>query len=132
VRAEDFKDEHLIAYSVPREQLTVYQEVLAPSGIMPRALSHVELTEAIVEMVKAGIGIGVLARWAVAPQLETGALTAIPLTRRGFHRQWSAATLRSRSTMPYLKKFVSLLREAPLVQPPQGGDPPKASRAQAL
>jgi LysR family transcriptional regulator for metE and metH len=77
-----------------------------------------QLTEAIIEMVKGGIGIGVLARWAVAPQLRDGSLVAVSLTRRGIHRSWNAVTLKSRSTPPFIEKFVSLLRNGPLVSQP--------------
>jgi LysR family transcriptional regulator, regulator for metE and metH len=109
VRAEDFFDAHLIAYSVPREQLTVFQSVLQPAGVTPRSVSHVELTEAIVEMVKADLGVGVVARWAVEPHVRAGTLVALPLTKKGFRRDWSAATIRRRSNPDYLRRFLSLL-----------------------
>jgi LysR family transcriptional regulator, regulator for metE and metH len=113
--AEDFRDENLIVYSVPRENLTVFQTVLVPAGVMPRTISHVQLTEAIIEMVKGGLGIGVLARWAVAPHVEAGTIATIPLTKRGIHRQWSAATLRGRPAAPCLKTFLNLLSTMPIV-----------------
>ena len=109
VDARDFVDEHLFAYSVPREQLTVFQSVLVPSGITPRAVSHLQLTEAIVEMVKGGLGIAVLARWAVNPHVRAGTLVALPLTKRGLHREWSAATIQTRSTPKYITNFLELL-----------------------
>ncbi len=68
-----------------------------------------ELTEAIIEMVKANLGISVLARWAVARQLNGASLKALPLTRRGFHRTWKAATLRSARQPRYIGAFVELL-----------------------
>jgi LysR family transcriptional regulator for metE and metH len=72
------------------------------------------LTEAIVEMVKGGLGVAVLARWAVTPQVEAGTVVTVPLTKRGIQRQWSAATLRSQSSAPYLNKFLSLISNKPL------------------
>jgi LysR family transcriptional regulator for metE and metH len=110
VAAEDFKDEHLIAYNVPREQLTIFQNVLTPAGISPRSVSHVQLTEAIVEMVKAGLGIAVLARWAVAPHVQAATIVALPLTQRGFKRQWYAATIRRHTQPDYLKAFLRQLQ----------------------
>jgi LysR family transcriptional regulator for metE and metH len=107
--AKDFSDEHLIAYSIPKEEMSLYQKVLTPAGVAPKQVSRVELTEAIIEMVKAGLGVSAMARWAVAPHVEAGTLRALPLTARGFHRQWSAAMIRQKSTPPYLTKFIELL-----------------------
>jgi LysR family transcriptional regulator for metE and metH len=90
VSAEDFADESVMLYNVREEDSTLLNEVLRPAGVRPRRIARVELTEAIVELVKAGLGISVMARWAVAPYVRSGVLTAIPLTASGFHRRWSA------------------------------------------
>jgi len=110
IKAEDFINEHLIIYSSVEDSLAV-QQVLGPAGVSPKRISNVQLTEAIVEMAKAGIGIGILATWAVAPQIAAGAVRAIPLTRRGLHRRWSAAILKNKSAPPYLSEFVRLLAD---------------------
>lgn len=114
IRAEDFAGEHLILYSDPEESMAVRQ-VLAPAGVTPKRVSNVQLTEAIVEMAKAGIGIGILHRWAVAPQVEAGLVRALPLTRRGLHRRWAAATLKNKATPAYLQEFVKLLADNPVL-----------------
>jgi LysR family transcriptional regulator for metE and metH len=69
----------------------------------------VRLTEAIIEMTKAGVGIGVLSTWAAAPHVAAGTLRAIPLTRRRFGRQWSAAMLKRTATLPHVVDFVDIL-----------------------
>ena len=115
VSAKDFSSEHLIVYALPKEDLTIYQKVLIPAGVSPRHLSRVELTEAIVEMVKAGLGIGVMARWAVAPQIEAGSLVGVPVTAKGLHRHWNAAMIKHKAAPPYLLKFVELLSQNPIV-----------------
>ena len=114
VSAKDFAAEHLLVYSLPKEELTIFQKILSPAGISPKHLSRVELTEAIIEMVKAGLGVGVMARWAVTPHIDAGSLRALPLTAKGFHRQWSAAMIRHRSMPPYLMRFVELLAANPM------------------
>lgn len=115
VSAKDFASEHLLVYALPKEDLTIYQKVLIPAGVSPKHVSRVELTEAIIEMVKAGLGIGVMARWAVAPQIEAGSLVGVPLTAKGLHRQWHAAAIRHKATPPYLLKFIELLSKNPMV-----------------
>jgi LysR family transcriptional regulator for metE and metH len=106
---KDFADERLITYSIPLRNLTVYQQFLAPAGVTPAHVSRVELTEAIVEMVKANLGIAVLARWSVARHLNVATLKAIPLSRKGFKRKWYAATGKSRRQPAYVEAFADLL-----------------------
>jgi LysR family transcriptional regulator for metE and metH len=114
VTAKDFASEHLLVYALPKEDLSIYQKVLIPAGVTPKHVSRVELTEAIVEMVKAGLGIAVMARWAVAPQVEAGTLRTIRLTSKGLHRQWSAALIRHKATPPYLLRFAELVGANPM------------------
>jgi LysR family transcriptional regulator for metE and metH len=108
VRAEDFAGETLLTYS-SKEESTVYQRILVPSGITPAAVQQVQLTEAMIELVKAGLGVAVLAWWAVEPFVRAGAVSALPLTRRGYTRVWSAATLKDLSRVPYVREFIDLI-----------------------
>jgi LysR family transcriptional regulator for metE and metH len=112
VAAEDFAPERLIVWSMPREANLVFREVLIPAGVVPVRVTHIQLTEAIVELVKSGLGVSVLPRWTVAPQLDRGDLVARRLTRDGKYRSWSAAW---RARAPdYLVAFVDLLAQHPL------------------
>ena len=112
VRVEDFAHETLIIYP-PKEESSVYQEVLVPAGVRPAELQQIQLTEAIIELVKAGLGIAVLARWAVAPHIKAGTLRAVPLTRRGYRRTWSAATLKDMARVAYVRDFIDLVARHP-------------------
>ena len=107
----DFAAERLITYSVPIRQLGIYQQFFHPAGVVPARVSRVDLTEAIVEMVKANLGIAVLARWAIAPHLNAATLKAIPLGRRGYRRRWYAVTVKSRRPPAYIEFFIDLLAE---------------------
>lgn len=114
VRAVDFVDEHLIIYSEPAENRAV-QQVLVPAGVSPKRISSVQLTEAIVEMVTAGVGIGILSRWSVAQHIEAGRVFALPITKPGLFRRWSAATLKNKARPEYLDAFVKLLADNPVL-----------------
>lgn len=129
VAARDFADQHLIVYSMPKEANLVFREVLLPAGVSPKRVTHVQLTEAIVELVKAGLGIATLPRWTVAPQVERGELVALPLTRAGRFREWSAAYRRRPEPPAYLLRFVELLRRHPL---PLGRTAGERRRLEAL
>jgi DNA-binding transcriptional LysR family regulator len=67
-------------------------------------------------MVRAGLGVASLPRWAAAPQLASGAVVGLPLTAQGFRRTWSAAQLRDQRAPAYLKEFIRLLAERPLYE----------------
>ena len=117
VTAEDFAAETLLTYS-PKEDNSVYQRVLVPAGVTPKAIQQVQLTEAILELVKAGLGISAMAGWAIEPYVRSGAIRAVPLTRRRYRRQWTAVMLRDMATVPYMKDFIDLLtQEAPCSTP---------------
>ena len=111
VTAADFASETLITYS-PREESTVYQRLLGPARVVPARWLQVRLTEAIIEMAKAGLGVGVLSRWAVHPHVAAGVLRAVPLTRARFGRTWSAATLKQRADVPFVRDFIHLMADS--------------------
>ena len=113
VRPEDFADEHLIVYTSLQPEDMLMRRVLGPAGISPRRVTAIQLTEAMLEMVRAGLGISVLARWAAEPQVVSGAVRAIPLTQQGLRRQWSAAMLRQQAPPLYVREFCRLLSAGP-------------------
>jgi LysR family transcriptional regulator, regulator for metE and metH len=109
VRLSDLRDETFYIYP-PRAESRVLQEVLLPAGISPR-VEEVQLTEAITELVKAGLGVAALARWAVQPLVDSGALVARSLTARGVHREWRAAMPRDLARADYITEFVELFEK---------------------
>jgi LysR family transcriptional regulator, regulator for metE and metH len=113
VRLADMRDETLFVYP-PKEESSVLQRTLLPGGAAPARVEEVLLTEAIVELVKAGLGVAVLARWAVQPVVDAGAIVARPLTARGLHREWRAAMPKDLARVDYVVEFATLLeRHAP-------------------
>lgn len=110
---EDFAGENIIIYP-PKEESSFLLRFLTPAGVVPRSVRQVMLTEAIIELVKAGLGVSAMARWVVEPHLRAGTVRALPLGRAGFHRVWSAATLRNREVPAYVHEFVQLLVKHPI------------------
>jgi LysR family transcriptional regulator for metE and metH len=106
--AADFADQNLILYVGPEES-TLYARILRAAGVTPARVSTVPLTEAIIEMVKAGLGISALARWAVKEQLEAGKIVARSITRKGLRRRWQAVTIKQDMTPAYIDEFIALL-----------------------
>jgi LysR family transcriptional regulator for metE and metH len=105
----DFAEEHLIIYTADRHDSYTFTRILAPARVEPARVSQVPLTEAILELVKAGLGVSVMARWAIEPALKTGAVKAVKIGKRGVYRSWTAVTLRDRVEPKWQREFVALL-----------------------
>jgi len=109
----DFAAENLIIYP-PKDDSTVLNRFLTPAGISPRKIQEVMLTDVIIEMVRGGLGVAALAKWAVSPQIDSGAVVGLSLTEQGFRRTWSAAQVRDSRTPAYVEEFIRVLAEHPL------------------
>lgn len=109
MQPEDFAEEHLIIYSADPDESYTFARILRPANVSPARVSQVPLTEAILELVKAGLGVSVMARWAIEPALRSGAVRAVRIGKRGVFRSWTAVTLRDRTEPKWQREFVSLL-----------------------
>ena len=87
--------EHLLLYASVPEESFMLTSVLAPAGLVPARVSFIMLTEAMIAMSQAGIGVGILPRWSAEAAIASRAVVALSITRRGVRRQWAAATLRT-------------------------------------
>jgi len=68
-----------------------------------------QLTEAQIEMVKAGYCVMVISKWAIEPYLKSKDLTIIPVTNKGLYRTWYFATLKNERQPTYIKSFIKSL-----------------------
>jgi DNA-binding transcriptional LysR family regulator len=66
--------------------------------------------EAIKELVKIGLGAGILAPWIARAELESGALVSLPLGARPLRREWGVAYLKGRRLPLGEETFVGLCR----------------------
>ena len=111
VEAKDFAHENLIIHSEPLDTVTVYQRVLNPADVKPANLTILPLTEASVAMVKAEMGVLVMAKWALKPYLNDAQLRVVRVTREGLFRKHYAALLKNTSYPEYYDYFIRFLRE---------------------
>ncbi len=106
--------EHLLLYSSSPDDSFVLKRVLAPAGVVPARLSFIMLTEAMIEMARAGLGVAVLPRWSAQAAIATRSVVALSLTRRGIRRSWTAATLKAQPMPEWLTDFIELIAERAL------------------
>ena len=111
VRLAQMRDETLFVYP-PKEESGPLQNVLLPAGAAPARVEEVQLTEAITELVKAGLGVAILARWAVQPLIDAGTIVGRALPARGMHRVWSAVMRKDLARADYVERVHRPAREA--------------------
>lgn len=110
ISAAELGRETLFAHAAPRSDVERLRELIAAEHApMPRVIP-VPLTDALVELVKAGLGVAIVSRWAVAPWIARGEIVPRRLTRAGLDEKWSAVYRRDAEGRLPLARFTALLR----------------------
>ncbi|GAB3699361.1 LysR family transcriptional regulator [Spirosoma flavus] len=107
VEFDEFADENYIMYNIPDEESDNFMTIF--KNRRPRKVHKITLTEAILEMVKAGLGVAVMPTWVVRPYLQLGQLATVRITEKRILRTWYAATLTSKQQPPYTTAFINRL-----------------------
>jgi LysR family transcriptional regulator, regulator for metE and metH len=111
VTPKDFADEHMIIYKSKGSDFFI-NNVLDKAGVSSSRITKMQLTEARVELVKAGIGITVLSKWLVQPFLgNKSSIKQIRITKKGYYRTWFLATLTQKKNEPHIKSFATFLKD---------------------
>jgi LysR family transcriptional regulator for metE and metH len=92
IEAEDIAGEDFITYTRVPEPDREYALLFRPSNAFPNWVETVEVPEAIVEMVAAGLGISVLAGWAIRGALDSGRIVSARAGSQGIRVPWQVAT----------------------------------------
>ncbi|QDK80519.1 LysR family transcriptional regulator [Spirosoma sp. KCTC 42546] len=107
VEIDEFASQNYIMYNVPDEESSNF--LMLFKNRRPLKVYKITLTEAILEMVKAGLGVAVLPNWVVRPYLQSGQLSAVRITKQRVLRTWYAATLKTKQLPPYTTAFIEQL-----------------------
>ena len=91
VEGKDLSDQTLIQHNVSpleRERERVKRMLFGEHGSVKHVL-RLPVTEAVLDLVQAGMGVSVLPAFTLAGRVERGEIEMVRLTRRGFPRAWS-------------------------------------------
>lgn len=105
------RDERFFIYTTQDRNSGVLRDILEPAGVPAANIARLQLTEAIIELVAAELGVAVLAKWAVAPAIRAGTVRAVRLSSKGVTRTWFAATRSADVTPAYRFDLIELLRK---------------------
>ena len=64
-----------------------------PAGISLGNIMTIKQPEAIMELIKADMGVSLFPKWAVAPHARDNDLILVPITKQGYQLEWRAAFL---------------------------------------
>lgn len=104
----DFHGADMIAL-VEKSNHSFYQELLFDQGIQPRRYMTIAHPGAMVELIAAGLGIGMLPGWFVTPHTKTKDIVTCPLTANGMRLEWKATYLKGNPVPPYQKEFLRII-----------------------
>jgi LysR family transcriptional regulator for metE and metH len=104
----NFRDATLILYAGTR--FAFVDDILRPAGVRPARIRQVRMTEAIVELARAGQGIAVLAGWVLNDLPSKHELAAVRITRGGYRRRWEAL-INPQCSPEYVTQFVEIVRK---------------------
>lgn len=114
VVAEDFRDQTLITYPVERARLDIFEKLLTPAKVEPKALRQVELTAVILLLVASNRGVSVLPDWVLREVKYHSDYVTLPITRHGLTKRLYVATRTEDTTRPFMAHFIRLARTEPI------------------
>lgn len=104
-------EETLITYPVDQERLDIFTHFLRPADIEPLAIRTAELTLMMVQLVASGRGVCALPNWALAPYLQGGHISAIPLGDSGLFSTLYLAVREEQLNTAYVREFINIAKE---------------------
>lgn len=108
VPADGLAKETLVHYNKASYTFRVVSDYLREEGSPPSQVIELGSMDAIKELVKIGLGVGVLAPWVAKAEIENGALVDLPIGRKPLRRRWCVAYLKGRKLQLGEEIFVGL------------------------
>jgi LysR family transcriptional regulator, regulator for metE and metH len=90
VNTNDLNGADLLLYDMDEKNSIVLNQFIKPNQITLNSLNKMQLTEGIIEMVSADLGVTIMASWIVIPYLKPKKLIALSLPKTPLKRQWYA------------------------------------------
>jgi LysR family transcriptional regulator, regulator for metE and metH len=110
VGPNDFSELPFVTQNKHFEGTYFYEAFLKAHQIKPKKLIYIQYTESVIEMVREGLGITVLARWLVQPYIDQNKVKALKIGANGLKRKWYLATLKKSDSPRFLNRFIQHLK----------------------
>jgi DNA-binding transcriptional LysR family regulator len=110
VQRDTFEEQTLILYNHTSYTFRLVKDHFRDEGLPLNNILELGSMDAIKELVKIGLGVGILAPWVASAELATGALVSLPLGKHKLRRQWGVGYLRGRRLSLGEETFVGLCK----------------------
>jgi len=107
IEANDLTSEKFIMYDEPFEDNFFAKNILIPKNVIPEKVIKLQLTEAIIEMVKAGLRVTVMSKWLANPFIDNKDLYGIKIEKKGLYRNWIGAIVKINMMPNHVLDFIT-------------------------
>lgn len=104
--------ESFILYNRGSYTFRILNDYLTRSGVRLAGFMEISSPEASKELIKVGIGIGLMADWAVHSEVRRGELKSLPLGRKKLHRTWGVSIRKGREINKAERIFLKTAQES--------------------
>lgn len=107
--AKALDGEVLFIYEMDETKSTAFTQFIRPNGVEFAAVTKMQLTEGLIEMVAAGLGVTIMPYWMASPYLKQAKVKSIRLPGKRVRREWYAVSYRDATKAQGL--FIDLLQQ---------------------
>jgi DNA-binding transcriptional LysR family regulator len=112
VHATDFTTEQLVLYDRASAITEATLAFLLQGGVFPSVAIEIDQLEGVKELVRAGVGVSIVPRWAARGEIAAGALGAVSIGDEGLRRTWAIVFPDGQLRPPTTAAVVRLLADA--------------------
>ncbi len=105
---KDFHGADIISL-IEKSKHYFFYALLQNGRIKPRRYMTISHPEAMVDLIAAGLGLGILPKWFIAPYMESKKLAACPLQAKGTRLFWKASRLAGKQVPGFQKEFIKIM-----------------------
>ena len=104
--------ESFILYNRGSYTFRMLKEYLDREGVRLSSFMEISSQEAGKELIKVGMGVGLMADWAVEPEVRRGELQSLPLGRKKLMRTWGVSVRKGRKLNKAERIFIKTAEES--------------------
>ncbi|MDP0491081.1 MAG: LysR family transcriptional regulator [Verrucomicrobiota bacterium JB023] len=108
VPLEKVEEESFLTYARNSETHRLIRSHFEGMGVRLRAVLNLGSMEAIKEMARVGIGVGIVSPWVARRELEAGQLVGLPVRKEPLERDWGVFTHESKKRSLVEETFVGI------------------------
>jgi DNA-binding transcriptional LysR family regulator len=112
VLGQEISKQSYVLYNKNSYTFRAVQEYFYQEDMVLNTVIELGSMDAIKELVKLGLGVGILAPWIAQKELQEGSLVCLPLGRRKLKRNWGVIHWRGRRLTLAEETFLGLCRTA--------------------